>query len=199
MSQKKKKGKKNMKETKESIFLSDTDVSITRLLSGLNFETFQKQQEFLRNIEIHDESQEAIVTGILNLMDRVAGFYEETTGHSLVNRFDAVESYSKLLSTLDYATNKGYSLSELLNSTSSDDAFGYAHIRFGNIICTIAVLCGGLFSIGSVYVLKGKSKIVLERLSKEVFDELLKEANPLTLEEMEAAKLCAGGNFYDLR
>lgn len=86
-----------------------------------------------------------------------------------------------------------------MNSTSSDDAFGYAHIRFENIICTIAVLCGGLFSIGSVYVLKGKSKIVLERLSKEVFDELLKEANPLTLEEMEAAKLCAGGNFYDLR
>lgn len=36
-----------MKETKKVFFFPDTDVSITRLLSGLNFETFQKQQEFL--------------------------------------------------------------------------------------------------------------------------------------------------------
>ena len=50
-----------MTEIKNSVFLSDTDASIVRLLSGLNFEDFQKQQEFLRSIKRKPGNQ-SIVT-----------------------------------------------------------------------------------------------------------------------------------------
>ena len=39
----------------------------------------------------------------------------------------------------------------------------HTHIGAARYAMPIAVLCGGLFSIGSVYVLKEKSKIVLEK------------------------------------
>lgn len=202
-------GHHSMTEIKNSVFLSDTDASIVRLLSGLNFEDFQKQQDFLRSIKGNRETN-AIVSGILELMDRVADIYEDSTGHSLTNRFDAVENFSKVLLLLEDATNKDYTLSELFINENvacipSDDTFGYAHIRFGNILCTIANYYGIMITIGPVYVLRltasddREHAASLERISKKTFANLLKEASPLTQEEMEAAELCAGGKFDDLR
>lgn len=198
-----------MTEIKNSVFLSDTDASIARLLSGLNFEDFQKQQDFLKSIKGNRETN-AIVSGILELMDRVAGIYEETTGKSLTNRFDAIENFSKVLLLLEDATNKDYILSELFINENvacipSDDTFEFAHIRFGNILCTIANYYGIMITIGPVYVLRltasddREHAASLERISKKTFANLLKEASPLTQEEMEAAELCAGGKFDDLR
>ena len=198
-----------MTEIKNSVFLSDTDASIARLLSGLNFEDFQKQQDFLKSIKGNRETN-AIVSGILELMDRVAGIYEETTGKSLTNRFDAIENFSKVLLLLEDATNKDYILSELFINENvacipSDDTFEFAHIRFGNILCTIANYYGIMITIGPVYVLRltasddREHAALLERISKKTFANLLKEASPLTQEEMEAAELCAGGKFDDLR
>lgn len=198
-----------MTKTKNDSFVTDTDASIVRLLSGLNFEDFQKQQDFLRSIKGSRETN-AIVSGILELMDRIADIFEESTGHSLTNRFDAVENFSKVLLLLEDATNKGYTLSELFINENvacvpSDDTFGYAHIRFGNILCTIANYYGVFVPIGPVYALKLtvsdsiKNTASLERISKKTFINLLKEATPLTLEEMEAAELCAGGELDDLR
>lgn len=198
-----------MTEIKNSVFLSDADASIARLLSGLNFETFQKQQEYLKSLKVNQES-EHIVTGILDLMDRVAGIYEETTGKSLTNRFDAIENFSKVLLLLEDATNKDYILSELFINENvacipSDDTFEFAHIRFGNILCTIANYYGIMITIGPVYVLRltasddREHAASLERISKKTFANLLKEASPLTQEEMEAAELCAGGELDDLR
>ena len=198
-----------MTEIKNSVFLSDTDASIARLLSGLNFEDFQKQQDFLKSIKGNRETN-AIVSGILELMDRVAGIYEETTGKSLTNRFDAIENFSKVLLLLEDATNKDYILSELFINENvacipSDDTFEFAHIRFGNILCTIANYYGIMITIGPVYVLRltasddREHAASLERISKKNFANLLKEASPLTQEEMEAAELCAGGKFDDLR
>lgn len=198
-----------MTEFKNNLFDTDTDASITRLLSGLNFEDFQKQQDFLKSIKGNCETN-TIVSGILELMDRVADVFEESTGHSLTNRFDAVENFSKILLLLEDATDKDYTLSELFMNENvagvpSDDTFGYAHIRFGNIVCTIANYYGMFVPIGPVYTLKltaskGKENATfLERISKKTFANLLKEASPLTQEEMEAAELCAGGKFDDLR
>ena len=198
-----------MTKTKNDSFATDTDASIVRLLSGLNFEDFQKQQDFLRSIKGSRETN-AIVSGILELMDRIADIFEESTGHSLTNRFDAVENFSKVLLLLEDATNKGYTLSELFINENvacvpSDDTFGYAHIRFGNILCTIANYYGVFVPIGPVYALKLtvsdsiKNTASLERISKKTFINLLKEATPLTQEEMEAAELCAGGELDDLR
>lgn len=198
-----------MTKTKNDSFVTDTDASIVRLLSGLNFEDFQKQQDFLRSIKGSRETN-AIVSGILELMDRIADIFEESTGHSLTNRFDAVENFSKVLLLLEDATNKGYTLSELFINENvacvpSDDTFGYAHIRFGNILCTIANYYGVFVPIGPVYALKLtvsdsiKNTASLERISKKTFINLLKEATPLTQEEMEAAELCAGGELDDLR
>ena len=131
-----------MTEINNHLHFSDTDASITRLLSGLNFEDFQKQQDFLRSIKGNHETN-TIVNGILELMDRVADVFENSTGHSLTNRFEALENFSKVLLLLEDATNKDYTLSELFMNENvagvpSDDTFGYAHIRFGNIVCTIA-------------------------------------------------------------
>lgn len=198
-----------MTNIKNNSFVTDTDASIVRLLSGLNFEDFQKQQDFLRSIKGSRETN-AIVSGILELMDRIADIFEESTGHSLTNRFDAVENFSKVLLLLEDATNKGYTLSELFINENvacvpSDDTFGYAHIRFGNILCTIANYYGVFVPIGPVYALKLtvsdsiKNTASLERISKKTFINLLKEATPLTQEEMEAAELCAGGELDDLR
>lgn len=198
-----------MTEIKNRVFLSDADASIARLLSGLNFETFQKQQEYLKNLKVNQES-EHIVTGILDLMDRVAGIYEETTGKSLTNRFDAIEEFANVLLLLEDATAMDYTLPEFFlhacgNCVPSDDIFGYAHIRFGSIMCTIAISYGIFVPVGPVYVLNTKDeskkmeKPTLERLSRKTFNYLLKDAKSLTLEEMEAAELCAGGTFDDLR
>lgn len=194
-----------MTEIKNSVFLSDADASIARLLSDLNFEVFQKQQDFLKSIKGNRETN-AIVSGILELMDRVADVFEESTGHSLTNRFDAVENFSKVLLLLEDATNKDYLfINENMACIPSDDTFEYAHIRFGNILCTIANYYGIMITIGPVYVLRltasddREHAASLERISKKTFANLLKEASPLTQEEMEAAELCAGGKFDDLR
>lgn len=194
---------------KNNIFTTDTDASIARLLSGLNFEDFQKQQDFLKSIKGNQETN-TIVSGILELMDRVADIFEDSTGDSLTNRFDAVENFSKILLLLEDATDKDYTLSELFMNENvacvpSDDTFGYAHIRFGNVVCTIANYYGIFVPIGPVYALKltaskGKENTAsLERISKKTFANLLKEASPLTQEEKEAAELCVGGKFDDLR
>ena len=194
---------------KNNIFTTDTDASIARLLSGLNFEDFQKQQDFLKSIKGNQETN-TIVSGILELMDRVADIFEDSTGDSLTNRFDAVENFSKILLLLEDATDKDYTLSELFMNENvacvpSDDTFGYAHIRFGNVVCTIANYYGIFVPIGPVYALKltaskGKENAAsLERISKKTFANLLKEASPLTQEEKEAAELCVGGKFDDLR
>lgn len=109
-----------------------------------------------------------------------------------------------------HATNKDYTLSELFINENvacipSDDTFGYAHIRFGNILCTIASYYGIMITIGPVYVLRltagddREHAASLERISKKTFTNLLKEATLLTQEEMEAAELCARGTFDDLR
>ena len=198
-----------MTEINNHLHFSDTDASITRLLSGLNFEDFQKQQDFLRSIKGNHETN-TIVNGILELMDRVADVFKNSTGHSLTNRFEALENFSKVLLLLEDATNKDYTLSELFMNENvagvpSDDTFGYAHIRFGNIVCTIANYYGIFVPIGPVYALKltaskGKENTAsLERISKKTFANLLKEATSLTQEEMEAAELCAGGELDDLR
>ena len=81
-----------MTKTKNDSFATDTDASIVRLLSGLNFEDFQKQQDFLRSIKGNHETN-TIVNGILELMDRVADVFENSTAHSLTNRFEALENF----------------------------------------------------------------------------------------------------------
>lgn len=194
-----------MIDNRKTVFSDiNTNASIARLLSGLNYEDFQRQQDFLRNIKGNSETN-SIVNGILELMDRIADLYEEATGSSLTNRFKAVEAYSKLLLLLDDANNKDFSLSDFLQCNSTvnapmDNILGYTHIHYGSIICTIASYYGLLVPVGTIYVLNTEEdKTPLERIPRKTFIHLLKEATPLTLEEMEAAELCAGGGLDDLR
>lgn len=193
-----------MTENKKNMVFSDIDASITRLLHGLNYDNFQKQQDFLKSIKGNQETNN-IVNGILDLLDRVADLYENTTGKSLTNRFETIDNYIELLLQLENATDMEYTISEFIfhasgNSVSSDDALGYAHIRFKNILCTIGVTCGDFVTIGPIYVLETDDNTVpFERISRKTFNFLLKDATFLTPEEMEAAELCTGGKIDDLR
>ena len=195
-----------MTENKKNMVFSDIDASITRLLHGLNYDKFQKQQDFLKSIKGNNETN-GIVNEILDLLDKVADLYENVTGKSLTNRFEAIDTLTELFQQLKNATNMDYSISEFLfhvcgNSVFSDDALGYAHIRFGNILCTIGISCGIFVPIGPIYVLEMDNKndtVSFERISRKTFNFLLKDATPLTSEEVEAAELCVGGKFDDLR
>ena len=96
-----------MTENKKNMVFSDIDASITRLLHGLNYDNFQKQQDFLKSLKGNQETNN-IVNGILDLLDRVADLSKNTTGKSLTNRFETIDNYIELLLQLENATDMEY-------------------------------------------------------------------------------------------
>ena len=118
-----------MTENKKIMVFSDIDASITRLLHGLNYDNFQKQQDFLKSIKGNQETNN-IVNGILDLLDRVADLYENTTGKSLTNRFETIDNYIELLLQLENATDMEYTISEFIFHASGNSNFIVTKIWF---------------------------------------------------------------------
>lgn len=76
-----------MIDNRKTVFSDiNTNASIARLLSGLNYEDFQRQQDFLRNIKGNSETN-SIVNGILELI-----VYRLLSGaHVSLDYFDSLQ------------------------------------------------------------------------------------------------------------